>query len=51
VLWTIRLSVQPLTLVGIYAVASGLSRLLVEELRINPAGWLGLTQPLGGRRC
>lgn len=46
ILWTIRLSVQPLTVFGIYALASGVSRLMVEELRINPPG-LGLTQPQG----
>ena len=45
VLWHLRTSLQPLTLVGIYAVAAGVTRVSVEELRINPDAWLGLTQP------
>lgn len=45
VLWRLRTVVQPMTLVAVYAIASGLSRLLIEELRINPEAWLGLTQP------
>lgn len=45
ILWTIRRSVDPLALFGLWALASGLTRLLVEELRLNSEGWFGLTQP------
>lgn len=45
VLWRLRTRLRPATLVAVYAIASGSSRLLVEELRINTEGWLGLTQP------
>ena len=44
-LWRLRTLVQPMTLVAAYAIVSGVSRLLIEELRINSEGWLGLTQP------
>ncbi len=45
VLWHLRTSARPATLVAGYAIVSGTSRLLIEELRINTEGWLGLTQP------
>ena len=45
VLWSLRTSLQPATLVGVYAIASGVTRWSIEELRINPDAWLGLTQP------
>lgn len=44
-LWGLRRRVDPLALFGLYAVVSGLTRLLIEELRVNAEGWLGLTQP------
>lgn len=44
-LWRLRTVLQPTTLVAVYAIVSGISRLLIEELRINSEGWLGLTQP------
>lgn len=45
VLWWARTRVRPLALFGLYAVASGTARFLVEEIRINPEAWAGLTQP------
>lgn len=45
VLWALRSRVTPVALFGLYAVASGLARFLVEELRINDEVLLGLTQP------
>ena len=45
VLWQLRTRVRPVTLVAVYALVSGVTRLLVEELRINSESWLGLTQP------
>jgi len=45
VLWHLRTSARPATLVAVYAIVSGTSRLLIEELRIDTEGWLGLTQP------
>jgi phosphatidylglycerol:prolipoprotein diacylglycerol transferase len=44
-LWTIRTRTEPLSVFGLYAVLSGAARLLVEELRINPETFVGLTQP------
>lgn len=44
-LWKIRRAIEPSAVFGLYAVASGLTRLLIEELRINTESWLGLTQP------
>lgn len=45
VLWQLRGRVQPLTLFGIYAVAAGLIRVLVELVRANDKVLAGLTQP------
>lgn len=45
VLWQLRARLAPVTLFGLYAVASGLVRFLIEELRINDEVLLGLTQP------
>lgn len=45
VLWALRRHLAPLVLVGVYAVASGAARFLVEEVRINAETVLGLTQP------
>ena len=45
VLWALRKHLAPLVLVGVYAVASGTARFLVEEVRINAEAFLGLTQP------
>lgn len=45
VLWALRARLVPVALFGLYAVASGLARFLVEELRINDEVLLGLTQP------
>lgn len=45
VLWQLRTRARPVTLVAVYALASGGTRLLIEELRINSESWLGLTQP------
>lgn len=44
-LWWARTRMRPLGLFGLYAVASGTARFLVEEIRINPEAWAGLTQP------
>lgn len=44
-LWRLRRRVPPLTLFGIYAVAAGAIRVLVELVRINDNVVLGLTQP------
>ncbi|CAI9418042.1 Phosphatidylglycerol--prolipoprotein diacylglyceryl transferase [Nocardioides sp. T2.26MG-1] len=44
-LWRIRRTVAPMAVFGLYAVGSGATRLLIEELRVNTEGWLGLTQP------
>ena len=44
-LWGLRLRLAPVALFGVYAVVSGVSRLLVEEVRINRESLLGLTQP------
>ncbi|MBI2242811.1 MAG: prolipoprotein diacylglyceryl transferase [Nocardioides sp.] len=44
-LWQLRTRVRPVTLIAVYALVSGVTRLLIEELRINAEGWLGLTQP------
>lgn len=44
-LWSLRTRLQPLAVFGLYAVLSGAARFLVEEIRINPEAWLGLTQP------
>lgn len=45
ILWRIRLAVHPRMLFGLYAVASGLTRFVIEEFRVNEEGWFGLTQP------
>jgi len=45
VLWALRARLAPVVLFGLYAVASGLARFLVEELRINDEVLLGLTRP------
>lgn len=45
VLWLLRHRVPPLTLFGIYAVAAGTIRVLVELVRINEKVFAGLTQP------
>lgn len=45
VLWSLRARWEPLSVFGLYAVLSGTARFLVEEIRINPEVWLGLTQP------
>lgn len=45
VLWGLRHRMAPMALFGVYAVVSGVSRLLVEEVRINRESLLGLTQP------
>lgn len=44
-LWSVRTRMKPLAVFGLYAVLSGASRFFVEEIRINPEAWLGLTQP------
>lgn len=45
VLWRLRDHLRPGALFGVYAVLTGLSRILVEILRINEPVLLGLTQP------
>ncbi|WP_084073806.1 prolipoprotein diacylglyceryl transferase [Demequina sp. NBRC 110052] len=46
ILWTVRrLPLRPLQLFGAYLILSGISRFLVEFLRINEPALLGLTQP------
>ncbi|WP_197687686.1 MULTISPECIES: prolipoprotein diacylglyceryl transferase family protein [unclassified Nocardioides] len=45
VLWQLRTRVRAITLIAVYALASGITRLSIEELRINSESWLGLTQP------
>lgn len=45
VLWTLRTSLPPLVLVALYAIVSGVTRMLIEELRINKEVWFGMTQP------
>lgn len=45
ILWSLRTRMEPLAVFGVYAVLSGAARYLVEEIRINPEVWLGLTQP------
>lgn len=45
VLWRLRERVQPLMLFGIYAVAAGTIRFLVELVRVNEQVLAGLTQP------
>ncbi len=45
VLWQLRARVRPITLIAVYALVSGVTRLLIEELRINADSWFGLTQP------
>ena len=44
-LWQLRTRVRPVTLIAVYLLVSGGTRLLIEELRINSETWLGLTQP------
>lgn len=44
-LWALRTRTPPLRLVGAYAMASGLTRILVETVRTNDPVLLGLTQP------
>ena len=44
-LWQMRQRIAPVAVFGLYAVLSGMARLLVEELRINDEQLLGLTQP------
>lgn len=44
-LWSLRTSWRPEAIFGLYAALSGTARFLVEEIRINPEVWLGLTQP------
>lgn len=44
-LWSVRRRWRPATIVGSYAVLSGIARLLVEFVRINDEVLLGLTQP------
>jgi phosphatidylglycerol:prolipoprotein diacylglycerol transferase len=44
-LWALRTRWSPLHVFGLYAVLSGSARFLIEEIRINPEGVLGLTQP------
>lgn len=45
VLWRMRTRVDPVALFGLYAIFSGLARLLVEMVRINEQVLFGLTQP------
>lgn len=44
-LWRLAGRLSPLAVFGVYLVLSGLSRFLVEFLRLNDAAVLGLTQP------
>jgi phosphatidylglycerol:prolipoprotein diacylglycerol transferase len=44
-LWSLRTRMEPLAVFGLYAVLSGTTRFLIEEVRINPEAILGLTQP------
>lgn len=44
-LWSLRAHMPPLQLFGVYAIASGLTRILVETVRTNDPVLLGLTQP------
>lgn len=44
-LWSVRNRMDPWAVFGLYAVLSGVARFFIEELRINPDAWLGLTQP------
>jgi phosphatidylglycerol:prolipoprotein diacylglycerol transferase len=44
-LWASRTRLAPLVQFGLYAVLSGVARLLVEEIRINEEVLRGLTQP------
>lgn len=45
VLWSVRRRWHPATIVGLYAVLTGLARLLVEFVRVNDEVLVGLTQP------
>lgn len=45
VLWRTRTLLQPMALFGIYAILSGLARVLVEMVRTNEQVLVGLTQP------
>lgn len=44
-LWLLRTRLEPLTVFGVYAVASAAARFAVEEVRINQEVLWGLTQP------
>ncbi len=44
-LWSVRMRMAPVAVFGLYAVLSGVARLLVEEVRINKPVLLGMTQP------
>lgn len=44
-LWSLREHMPPLRLFGVYAIASGLTRILIETVRTNDPVLLGLTQP------
>jgi len=45
ILWTLGKRLAPSAVFGAYLALSGISRFLVEFLRINEPGPLGLTQP------
>lgn len=45
ILWLVRTRVRPAVLFGMYAILSGLARLLVEMVRTNEPVVAGLTQP------
>lgn len=44
-LWALRTRMPPVPLFGVYAIASGLTRVMVETVRTNDPVLLGLTQP------
>lgn len=44
-LWALRTHMPPLRVFGVYAIASGVPRILIETLRTNDPVLLGLTQP------